>query len=1401
MINIWQIIGESGVSLVSCFSCATGTKKSENTFMLTFIFNLCIFLILPLFADADNAITHDRLIRYGIHDGLANNIVFDIKQDKDGYIWFATEEGLSKFNGVDFVNYKWTSTLASEVTNYTALRIFCDDSRVYVGTHFGLYIYDTEMDDFRLYKNESNGPNKHNNQIRAIIKRREGGFWIGVYGGGVFSFDPKTGIFNRLNYEYGDDRILSLYEDNKGNLFVGTHFGGLDVVDTRHYTVKHFKTTNGRISDDQIETIFEDSYRNLWVGTWNGLSKFDKERQNLTLVDIPKLRDAKVNSITEDRSGNLWVGTEYFLSSFNIQDFQVDRQNVHIKYYSESESGFGLSYKTIRSVLADKDNNIWIGTYSGGVNFINQFKQKFNYISSEPLQPNSISYKRISSFSEDNKGNLWIATDGGGVNYWDIQNQIFTRITARDRQYNLSDDAVLCALVDSDNDVWFGTYNCVLNRKKNGTNQFIQYRHREGDPHSIVHSDLSVLYEDSQKRIWVGQRTGLSYFDKATNRFTIIEPLKWLHVTKILEYKGDLIVGTLTGLYRYNYRTGEVSSVSKKMDNALINTFLLDKRGTFWIGTNGQGLWEYDIKHDWVSVYDEENGLESNVVLALMETSDGVWVSTNNSISKIQPGTKQIETYNSADGVQPGMFLRNSGLKLKSGLIAFGGTEGMNIFNPALIRKDTHPTKVVFTDFALFNQPVNVRTDENPDSPLIRDINSVNEIRLKYHESVFTIDYLGINYSSPERIEYAYILEDADKKWNFVNNKRSVTYRNLSPGTYYFKIMASSPAGEFDKENMRTLKIIIEPPFWMTWWAYLIYAGLMVLAAYLVWNVVTMRVRALNKIKYERLEREKSEELYQAKLQFFTNISHELRTPLTLIIAPIDKLLRGEKKEENIYLLSLVKKNALRVINNVNEIIDIRKIDHGQLRLQVTQIDIVAFLKEIASSFEDVANNKNINLIFSSIDNSLAGWISTGFVDKIVYNILSNAFKFTPEYGEIIINVSVVPLGNHEGVSIEISDTGIGISEENIEKIFDRFHQVKPENGGMVSQGSGIGLHLVKSLVALHKGLITVQSKINRGSKFTVVIPIDMSAYARNEIMMGKVATPATTHKTEVNEALLENTASTPQPENRSESAGPDKKYKLLVVEDESDIRDFVSLELGGEYEIIQAENGKTGLEYALKHIPDLIVSDIMMPEMNGLELCRMVKEDINTCHIPVILLTAKDGHEDRLQGLEVGADSYIPKPFDVRHLQIRVKQLIKSREAVKEKFLKKIEIFTKEDKEANNAPQRSHDDLLLRKIVSYITDNISDPDINGESIGEYVAMSRMSLHRKLKALVGLSAGDLIRDIRLEYACKKLKETDRTITEISYDSGFSSSSYFYTCFTKKYGMSPSEFLKQNRGEG
>ena len=1353
-------------------------KKTKLLYIL-------VWLIIPVFSYATGISYPTVIQKYNMQNGLSNDVVYDICRDDDGCMWFATAEGISKFNGSEFSTYNWTTDLAN-TPNSLAIQILYYQKKLYIGTTFGLVIYDEVYNSFKLVLPDKVG----NTRIRALGYASDGNIWVGLYGaGGVYKYDIKKNKFILLKYHYTDNRILSVYEDKQGFLYIGTHFGGLDVVNLRTGKSRNYFGIKAGMPDKQVENIYEDSFGNIWLATWKGLVLYNRKTGKLSIPGNKLLNSSQVNAIVEDKNGNLWVGTENGLVNFNIREYMVSPDNFKINNFVETRDEYGLSYKTVLSLLCDPDNNLWICTHSGGVNFISYFKSKFFNLIYDTRVGNSLSYRRVTTVSEDKSGNLWIGTDGGGVNYYDkTDNKI---VSINKNNSNLPDNAILSTLVDSDGDIWLGTYRSTLNRKIKGRNDFIVYNGLDPNSKSIAEGDVICLEEDAYKRIWIGQRSGLIYYDKKQNKFVKVHELDWNAVKCLFATRDGIFIGAQPGVQFYNFITNKIESENTLLSNLFANSFYVDRKNNLWIGTNGQGLFCYNLTSKNISNFNQQSGFPSNYICKIIEDDDqNLWITSTKGISKFSlKNNKVVRNFNSKDGVQPGMFIENSGTKTASGLIVFGGNEGVTIFNPADLTVNITTPKLIFTNFSLFNNPVKVRSENNPESPLIKNINCTDEIELKYNESVFSIEYTSVNYLSTNQISYAYILEGADHDWNYVKDKKVATYRYLSPGKYTFKVMASDIDGNFDKSEYRVLKIVILPPFYLTWWAYLIYLLLFVLVLYFVWDFLTVKTRAMSRIRYEQLERKKSEELHQEKLQFFTNISHELRTPLTLISAPVERLLNEEETESKKYLLTLIKRNVIRMLNNVNEIMDIRKIDHKQMNLRVKEIDIVESVNEIVELFQDVAQSKQINLEFSYQDDIGLVWFDPEFLDKILCNLLSNAFKFTGEHGEIMVNIFKDVESGNDGnlLIIEVADTGQGISQEHINRIFDRFYQVETDKSGAGGMGSGVGLHLVKSLVELHKGKISVDSKLGVGSRFTISVPSDECSYEPSE--------KAGSEMKEQTYRRYEHEFIPVIPENidLKQELNVDVKNKILIVDDDIEILNYLKFELKEEYDIFLAENGKAGLEKALEIIPDIIVSDVMMPEMDGISMCRELKADVNTSHIPIILLTARGSIDDRIEGLEVGAESYIPKPFDIRHLRVRIKKLIELREKFRHYYGSGIS-----QQPGQPAPKglSEIDKQLLDKIIDYIKKNITDSDITGETLAEHVAMSRMSLHRKLKALTALSAGEFIRNIRLDEAKKLLEAGGLSVSEVSYEVGYSSPSYFYTCFVRKFGISPSDMIKK-----
>lgn len=771
-------------------------------------------------------------------------------------------------------------------------------------------------------------------------------------------------------------------------------------------------------------------------------------------------------------------------------------------------------------------------------------------------------------------------------------------------------------------------------------------------------------------------------------------------------------------------------------------------------------------------------------MLAILEDKSGnLWISTNRGISKFNYSKRNFENYDLNDGLQTGQYLPGSAFVSNDGEMFFGGTNGLNVFKPEQITKTSFEPRILFTNFLLFNQPVPIRSDKFKDSPLKQSISITKRIELRYNQSIFTFDFVALNFGYSEKTQYSYILEGAENYWNNVGNKHSATYRNLKPGKYLFRVKATNQDGTWSKKSA-DIEVIILPAPWQTWWAKVIYLLLFLAALYGILRLYTFRMRTFNRLRMERLERQKSEELNQSKLQFFTNISHEFRTPLTLIIGPLEKIIKEETNLQRKKQFNMMHRNANRLLRLVNQLMDLRKTERGQMHLRVQQIDLIEFINEVVFSFEELSLQKSIILKFEHTEPEIKAWFDPESLDKILFNLLSNAYKFTPNGGKITITLTISgKTESQEMFELEVSDTGRGIAADELHKIFGRFYQASNADSNL-QKGSGVGLHLTQTLIQLHHGTIRAESVIGQGSKFTICLPRNKSSYRKEEISentdyKASLAYPLPSVEGEIADDIV-------APRQQS-----GHKYSVLIVEDDYDIRQYISQELSDSYLISEANDGMEGMRKAAELQPNLIISDVMMPELDGIEMCKRLKSDINTSHIPIILLTAKSSIESRILGLENGADSYIPKPFNPQHLKVRVAKLIELREHLKQKFSKSINFEVKE------IVATSPDEQFLQKAMKLIYENLSNPDYNGDMLSKDIGMSRANLYRKLKALLNQSSSEFIRNIRLKNAAQLLLQKKLTVSEICYEVGFSSPSYFTACFTNYFKLSPTEYALRN----
>ena len=1356
------------------------------------VFSLIVFSGF-IFQVYSQKIESDLIYRYSTEQGLSNNTVHSILQDRNGFIWIATEEGLNKFDGKNFTHFAINKGRYSLSHNRTQTMILAPDGNIWAGTSDGLNIYDYKLDSIITVRNNTSPLKLVYNDITALVSNADQSrTWIGTYGNGVNYFDWAKNEFFAFTLPKIPNvdeplNVMSLLEDDNNRLWIGTQNNGLYRYDQKEKKLEFYELPDG---GRHIRSIYQDNFRRIWIGTSKGCYIYNETLNHLDPINYPEgLIENSIGIITEDQNGKLWIGTELFLLNFSVRSFSLN-EKFSFRIIEHGESSSRLNCPSINSLFADQDNNMWIGTAWGGVNMLKGSSTKFKLIKHDSESANSLPNSPFTAIAPDKSGNLFLATMGTGkVGLCKINSESGKyKELAVDRE--LPGYVYQSMLFDSKTNLWVGTYNKGLLKMDQTGSSYTQFLFDNSNPNSLPGNDVRCISESKDQTIWIGTSNGLAKYDQKS-RLIIRCPItddRTIAIRAIKETADGLLwLGTYgAGVITYNPSNQSVNLNPANLSAHIVSDLLV-KDDSLWITTQGEGLILVNIKTKESKVYTESSGLASNYLASVIRDKSGnIWIGSSKGIAKLNIKTNEIENFNSGDGLQNRVFSERAAVVLPNGMLAFAGFGGVNIFNPMDVTKDDKCPPVIFTRLLVFNELSTPSENKLKYSPLKQNITLANRIELKYNQSVFTIEFMGVNYTANQKIQYSYLLEGSDEKWNQLGTQNSVTFRNLRSGEYVFKVKASSPDAVWSDNNIASIVIIVHPPWWASIWAYLIYSILILVVIYFVWLFLKMRIQAANRLKIERAKREKEEELHQEKLQFFTNISHEFRTPLTLIIGPLEKMHFDEPAEEKKSNIKLMLRNANRLLTMVNQLLDFRKTERGQMKLKIQESDMNLCIKEMMISFDDLRKQKNINLEFTHAQDVQMAWFDADFLSKSLINLLSNAFKFTPDNGKITVSLVMEKdsMGNNQAV-LSITDDGKGIQPRDIPNIFDRFYQGEVQSN--MQQGSGIGLHLVKNLIELHHGTIEVESEPTVFTTFRITLPIDRSAYLPEEFTASLDLSP--------NPAIQEPDAMAHDElieEHKTESHKKDSKKKILIVEDNADIRNYIRSILGSNYMIEEAENGVAGLEMIALHEYDLIISDLMMPEMDGIEMCKRLKTTIETDHIPVILLTAKSDIENRIEGLSIGADSYITKPFHPQHLTIRVTKLIELREMLKVRYSRKISLG---EMHQHDSKSESTDELFLQKTIAIILNKMIESEFNGDGLAHELNISRMGLHRKIKALTGQSTGELIRNIRLKKASELLCMPGKNISEVCYDVGFNSPSYFTTCFTEVYKMTPTEYVR------
>ena len=1332
-------------------------------------------------------------------NGLSQNSIFAITQDGRGFMWFGSRFGLNRYDGNQFQLYKSNASDSSTLSDDYITALQSDRKNVlWVGTANGLNRFNPKKNTFERIYLDGNKHNKRYAPVNEIYEDRKGNLWIAARTGLYLLTDRKTNTFtpaHQLGLKSGiaNSEVLSIFEDQQGYLWLGTNYGLSKLLfNGKIKELANFSHVEGQensLSDNSVTAITEDNQHNLWVATESaGINLFQPSTNTFRRFvheegNKNSLVHNSIRRMAKNKDGKLAIGTQEGLSILDPLSKQF-KTYQHLKSFDRS-----LNQNSIYSIFEDINGSLWIGTYYGGVNVTYAHATNFKTIQyNEKLK--GISHNVVSSIIADKDDHLWIGTEGGGLNHLDQRTQQFTtyKLKASDPR-SLGSDLVKVIYKDKAGYIWVGTHGGGLNRFDNHTSSFQRF-FISGDNAKITRSEMVALLEDHNGVFWTGSQTGIRIFTKEGDllkpypEIPALQDIKDNNVKVLFEdTQQNIWIATTKGLFLLSADQQQLQSFNlPKGSNSVnnnanyINCIQEDDQGNIWVGLYYGGLSKYDSKKkEFVKTYTTKHGLPNNNVVGILEDdAHFLWISTSNGLAKFNPQSGVFLTYTTSDGLAGDEFNYNSFFKAKNGDLYFGGFNGLSYFSPKEIERNSYPAPLIFTALKLFNEPVKINS---ADGILQQDISFTDQLIFPYYKNIFTIEFALLNYIKSEKNKYAYRLEGVNGGW-VESNIPAATYTNLASGTYTLWVKGANNDGIWSAPVSMKIKIL--PPFWKSWWAYLSYVSIFGIMLFFITRFFYLRGLLL-----------KDEELHQIKLNFFTNISHEIRTHLTLIMAPIEKLQEGQQQDGLMkQRLNQVKKNADRLLKLVSELMDFRKAETKNLKLRVAAYDFVAFIKEIFGSFEEFSSKKNIDFRLRYEEGIPLLYFDKEQLEKVFFNLLSNAFKFTPEGGRISIDIKQ----HASSLNVSVTDTGRGIAAQYLEQLFENYFQV--DDHSIQNTGYGIGLALSKHIIELHHGHIEVSSVPGEEKKagdtcFSVNLLLGNTHFKAQQLK-SQLELP-------VPEPISSATRSTiPLKPAEGPSSVTDlekaqqKKATVLVVEDNPELRQLIKESLEADYQVILTENGRLGWEAAVEEIPDLIISDVMMPEMDGLTLCQQLKTDERTSHIPVVLLTAKSGQTDQIRGLTQGADLYLSKPFSPKILQLQVRNLLKARELMRKKYSKELVL------EPTELIVDPIDERFLSRLIGIIESHMEQEDFGVDLMAEKIGMSQSVLYKKLKALTDLSVNDFAKSIRLKKAAQLLLQKQYTVYEVGYMVGFADRKYFSREFKKQFSKTPSEYIEANK---
>ncbi|NLI25403.1 MAG: response regulator [Bacteroidales bacterium] len=1343
--------------------------------------------------------------RFSVYNGLSNSHVYCVFQDSTGFIWIGTEDGLNRFDGFSFRIYR---NVPGDTTSLPDNVIYgiCPDAGddFWVATNSGIARYNSEFDYFENIPFFRGGKKISDVQVNDVIKTSRGSVFAATntglfeYHSGLKQFHPVFSL-SVPNPVFQTGNISKLYEDRDRNLWVG--FLNLGVWVYRNVRGDFQEITSSAVKDlfrnCKILGIYEDHNRFKWIGTEKGLFCYDPNLQKVIRENFflpPRLPHKQVSAIFQDSQNRFWIGTDGGLILYRKED------DSFYPYFHDEFDEHSLSNNAVACIFEDRQKNLWIGTKEGGMNLSRSRFIQFNHLTKKAGTRPGLNYAYVLSIMEDTDGNLWVGTNGGGINFIDRKNnKILYYTPGNSPAGGIKEDAVQTICQDKSGNIWFGTYGgglTFLDRRSGRFRTFLFNAHdTTGLPSNIVNS----VFCDRNGLLWIGTHGGVTLMNPS-------EPGKFLNflqrvdssgsgltsnfITVFYEdQKGRMWIGTFKGLNRFDPEQKKIvqflhSPEKNSLSNNAIHALYEDHNHFLWIGT-GNGLNRYDEKNQTFKAFYERDGLPNNTINGIIEDERGnLWISTNQGLSMFDPATERFVNFGTEDGLGVIEFHHGAYARGKSGNFYFGGKSGLTFFNPMFFSVQSFIYPLVINDIRIFNVPV----VPGKNSPLRKSVTRITDLVLNYNQSFISIGFSALNFVNPGKDQYSYFLEGYDHRWISVQNYRYASYSNLPPGKYILRLKVIN--GITGVTASKNIPIIIKPPFWRSPYSYAVYGTVLFLLFYLGYSYIKARNLYRHNLVLERMEKEKMKEVNQTKLRFFINMSHELKTPLTLILSPLERLLTHEQNlgsDERRKLYRVIYRNANRLSRLVSQIMDLRRLDDGKIELNASETDLVAFVRAVSRYFEDYAVNHSIEFSVEPETESLPVWIDREKFEKILFNLLSNAFKFTPDGGKVrvLIKMAKDNRNNASVAQVCISDTGIGIPYELQERIFERFYQI-PGQTAYNATSSGIGLSIAKEFAELHGGTITLSSQPGKGSVFCVAIPMD-TGHLKPEEMIPRGEDHFVIH--DLAEYAEEQELPDSHPAIQKELLDPGRpKRKILIVEDNYELRNFLMDSLDEKFDVYEAADGEEGLMMVQDVLPEIVISDVMMPKMNGIELCRAIKSDVRISHIPVILITVLNSEKDKIEGLESGADDYLIKPFNLRVLELKISNIIENRQRLVKKYLNEI------DPDLRFMARSRTDEAFLQKAAEIVEKHLTEPDFSAEDFSHEMGMSRSNVHVKLRALAHQSTTEFIRTFRLKKAAVLLMTGQYNISEVCFKVGFNNISYFNRCFKKHFGMTPSEYL-------